>query len=157
VLTLDCIGQGLGLPAPGPASTDLPTPSLGLKSKECVRSNAGSCLVDRLHMAMTFPRSGFYGALNVTGNLLAWSFSPKTWPPGTDGVERVVRFAGAQGSEQWGFWVSRFLAGIKSLCLLGLPISVALQMLIRASTPCVGGHQCRREAASGACWCPRSR
>lgn len=61
---------------------------------------------ERLQISLSFPSFGFYGALNLTGDMTAWSFTDKTWPIEGAKAERMVRFTGAKGSETWRFWVS---------------------------------------------------
>jgi hypothetical protein len=43
--------------------------------------------------------------MRISGDLLAWSFTDMTWQPGPQERDRVVRFAGTEGSELWEFWV----------------------------------------------------
>ena len=62
----------------------------------------------RLHLRLQLPGAGWFGALNFTGSLHDWSWTPhyrsggrrergRSW--------RVVRFAGNADSERWDFWV----------------------------------------------------
>ena len=56
-------------------------------------------------MQLAMPAPAYYGAMNVSGDLRAWSFTNFTWPDHTMEVSRMVRFAGSEGSEEWNFWV----------------------------------------------------
>lgn len=63
----------------------------------------------RLHLRLQLPSAGWFGALNVTGAVVDWSWTPH-FQTGSHGVRghcawRVVRFAGNAGSERWDFWV----------------------------------------------------
>ena len=75
---------------------------------------------ERISVRIDLPRPGFYGAMNISGNGLAWSFTDKTWPASSAGMERVVRYVGAQGSERRSFWVSfvssERSAGLSATC-----------------------------------------
>lgn len=102
----------------------LPAPTLEMESRTCVDSEEGRCLRERINIRMAFPRAGFYGAMNISGSALAWSFTGKTWLPNRDGMDRVVRFVGAHGSEQWHFWVRVSLSASELLS------EVALQSLL---------------------------
>lgn len=57
-------------------------------------------------MQLAMPAPAYYGAMNVTGDLRAWSFTDVTWPDQGMEVSRMVRFAGSEGSERWKFWVT---------------------------------------------------
>lgn len=98
--------QGISLPAPAPISgTELP--NMDLVDRMCVATDqSGSCVSERLQISLSFPKFGFYGAMNFTGDMLGWSFTNKTWPAKVSQTERIVRFTGGEGSETWRIWVS---------------------------------------------------
>ncbi|CAL8467649.1 g7187 [Coccomyxa elongata] len=98
--------QGISLPAPAPLASGGPLPHIDLINNVCVNtSQSGSCGAQRLHISLSFPRPGFYGALNVTGDMLAWSLTNRTWPAHGNKAERIARFTGADGSNSWSIWV----------------------------------------------------
>ena len=62
----------------------------------------------RLHLRLQLPGAGWFGALNFTGALRDWSWTPhfrSGGRPERGRGWRVVRFAGNAGSERWDFWV----------------------------------------------------
>lgn len=61
-------------------------------------------------MQLRLPAPAFYGAMNFSGDLRAWSFTNMTWPDQTHELSRIVRFAGSEGSELWSFWVAPSVA-----------------------------------------------
>ena len=61
-------------------------------------------------MQLRLPAPAFYGAMNFSGDLRAWSFTNMTWPDQTHELSRIVRFAGSEGSELWSFWVAPCVA-----------------------------------------------
>ena len=104
-MTRDLV-QGMSLLASnGPFESGLP--SMELASKECrdLNTHSKACGRQRLHMQLHLPAPAFYGAMNFSGDLRAWSFTDIRWPDQADKVSRVVRFAGSDGSEMWNFWV----------------------------------------------------
>lgn len=102
--------QGISLPAPAPLASGEPLPHIDLINNVCVNtSQSGSCGARRLHISLSFPRPGFYGAMNVTGDMLAWSLTNRTWPADGKKAERIARFTGADGSNSWSIWVSCLL------------------------------------------------
>ena len=99
--------QGMTLLAgEGPSQQSLPV--LKLLSQGCKGSEGQgvACSRRRVHMRLVMPAPAFYGALNVSGALRAWSFTDFTWPDQAGEVSRMVRFAGSEGSELWSFWVT---------------------------------------------------
>ena len=97
--------QGVRLPAPPPepAGTVL---QVQVQERACMEPGShGDCHRERLHMRITFPKAGLHGSLRIRGHLLSWSFTGMSWPKGHEERTRVVRFAGAAGSEVWDFWV----------------------------------------------------
>ena len=98
--------QGMTLLAmEGPSQQGFPV--LDLFSRGCIgaESPGGACSRHRLHMQLRMPAPAFYGAMNFSGDLRAWSFTDFTWPDQEHEVSRIVRFAGSDGSELWNFWV----------------------------------------------------
>lgn len=82
-------------------------PRIKLVAKTCsAMDSAGSCIIECLQISLSFHKPGFYGAMNFTGDMLAWSFTNKTWPAANREVWRIVRFTGDVGSEEWQFSVS---------------------------------------------------
>ena len=105
-LTVLAVAQGMSLSAAdGPFQTGLP--KLECISQECIEaaSSSNACLQLRLHMQLSTPVPAFYGAMNISGDLRAWSFTGKVWPDQAGQVSSIVRFAGSAGSEQRNFWV----------------------------------------------------
>ena len=99
--------QGMTLSAAdGPSQTGLP--KLERISQECVEeaSRGNACPRQRLHLQLSTPAPAFYGAMNISGDLRAWSFTGKVWPGQAGQVSSIVRFAGSGGSERRNFWVS---------------------------------------------------
>ncbi|KAK9839270.1 hypothetical protein WJX81_004900 [Elliptochloris bilobata] len=70
--------------------------------------------VVRLRLRLQLPDSGWFGALNFTGDIRDWSWTTHFRSGGWRQRERswrVVRFAGDAGSERWDFWVDVAEAG----------------------------------------------
>ena len=87
-------------------------PALSLDRRELIQSSVAlgdGESVHRLHLRLQLPDAGWFGALNITGAVVDWSWTPHfhTVSHGGRGhrVWRVVRFAGNAGSERWDFWV----------------------------------------------------
>lgn len=139
--------QGLSLEAPAPLASGEPLPSIDPIDSACVnKTQSGSCGVERLHIILSFPRPGFYGAMNVTGDMLAWSLTNKTWPAGGKKAERIARFTGADGSNSWNIWVGCLLLfGCQDLTTFILvplrfapSISCSPVGLVKVVRPCAG-------------------
>ncbi len=89
----------------GPAREGVPFLQTVAQGCMDVDSGVAACGRHRLHMQLRLPAPGFYGAMNFSGDLRAWSFTNMTWPNQTREVSRIVRFAGSEGSGLWSFWV----------------------------------------------------
>jgi len=106
------------------------SPVLYLFSRGCigVDSPGGACSRHRLHMQLRMPAPAFYGAMNFSGDLRAWSFTDFTWPDQEHEVSRIVRFAGSDGSELWNFWVM-LIYSTSSLHTRHIDSSIALDAM----------------------------
>ena len=94
------------LAAEGPSEQSFPRVSL--LSQGCTGSEGqgAACSRRRLQIQLVMPAPAFYGAMNISGDLRAWSFTDFVWPDQAGEVFRMVRFAGSEGSELWSFWVT---------------------------------------------------
>ena len=82
-----------------------------VRDRACMEpGSSGGCRRQRLHLRVTYSKAGLHGSLRLSGHLLGWSFTEMSWPKGREERTRVVRFAGAAGSELWDFWVRSHIA-----------------------------------------------
>lgn len=110
-----CIQQGVSWDADGSAAEWRGAlPALALLRREPAPGAAlsphapGQRNGTRLHLRLQLPGAGWFGALNFTGSLHDWSWTPHYRSGGRRERGhgwRVVRFAGNAGSERWDFWV----------------------------------------------------
>ncbi|KAK9806066.1 hypothetical protein WJX73_010823 [Symbiochloris irregularis] len=60
----------------------------------------------RVHLEMHLPAEGAFGAMNIAGPLVDWSFAKGALEGHEAGqLSRFVRFAGNEGSDRWPMWV----------------------------------------------------
>ena len=84
-------------------------PALSLDRRELIQPNlalGGGETVRRLHLRLQLPSAGWFGALNITGTVVDWSWTPQ-FQTGSHGGRghrawRVVRFAGNAGQRALG-------------------------------------------------------
>ena len=110
-----CIWQGVSWRADGSATEWRGAlPSLALLRREPAPGAAlsphapGQRNSTRLHLRLQLPGAGWFGALNFTGSLHDWSWTPHYRSGGRREEGRgwrVVRFAGNAASARWDFWM----------------------------------------------------